>query len=103
MRAHRSTEREWAPEAEAPRPAPGPGDVVVRAGAGGLGRGDLHVFHHRSPTALPWIWTLPLTLGQEVGAWEAEPSPESRVSSRGNAVLVDCRSFRTGSALRARR
>lgn len=88
MRAHRSSEREGEPEVvEVPKSASGPGEVVVRVGAGGVARGDLHVFHHWSPTALPWSWTPPLTLGQEVGAW-----PPSRALHEGldpgGAVLV---------------
>ena len=95
MRARRSTEWERAPEVvEAPKLTARPGDVVVAAGVGMVSRSDLHVFHHWSPTALSWNWTLPLTLGQEVGDRAAEPSRESRGS--GGATPS---SYPTGVAL----
>ncbi len=60
---------------EAPRlvdievPEPGPGQVLVRVAGNGLCQSDLHMTHMPEAFCAPLGWSVPFTLGHEVGGW----------------------------------
>jgi propanol-preferring alcohol dehydrogenase len=86
MTAYRLTHYEAPPEfVEVPVPEPGPGEVLVKVGGVGLCHSDL-LFLDAPEGAFPY--TLPFTLGHEIGGWVERPGPGVTGVSPGDGVVL---------------
>jgi propanol-preferring alcohol dehydrogenase len=86
MKAVRLTEWESDPVlTEVPVPEPRGEEVLVKVGAAGLCRTDLHIMSS-APGAFPY--TLPFTLGHESAGWVAALGPDASGFGVGDPVVV---------------
>ena len=89
MKAYRIVEWEHPPElTEAPVPEPGPGEVVVRVAGNGLCHSDVGMAQMPGAIADLIGWSVPFTLGHEVGGHIAMVGPGVTTFREGDAVAV---------------
>ncbi len=70
MKAFQITEWTKPPAlVEVPRPEPGPGQLLIKVAGCGLCHSDLHMMHMPAEIGEGIGWTVPFTLGHEVGGW----------------------------------